>query len=130
MGLTAGPVPPRVQAGVKQGLLELVDHAEDAGWSRARACRLLGLDPDRGAGWQERQSRDRLEDLPSGGGAAHGLLETERAAILELFEGWAQVDRSSRLTVEGDRPSCAAIDRTPDPATCRSAIASRSSSWR
>lgn len=104
MGLTAGPVPPRVQAGAKQGLLDLVDHAQSAGWSRARACRLLGLDPDRAAGWQERHSHDRLEDLPSGGGAVHGLLEAERAAILELFEGWAQVDRSHRkLAARGSR---------------------------
>ena len=85
-------------------MLELVEHAEGAGWSRARACQLLGLDPDRAAGWRERRGADRLEDLPSGGGAVHGLLETERAAILELFEGWAQVDRSHRkLAARGSR---------------------------
>ncbi|MDQ3456257.1 MAG: hypothetical protein M3513_12535, partial [Actinomycetota bacterium] len=49
-GLTAGPVPPRVDGPVKAGLLKLVDHAVEAGWSARRACSLLGLDPDRVGG--------------------------------------------------------------------------------
>ncbi len=85
LGLTAGAVPARVDAGVKAGLLQLVDHAGEHGWSTARACRLLGLDPDRAADWRARRALDRLADLPPGGGAVHGLLETERAAIVELF---------------------------------------------
>ena len=47
MGLSAGPVPTRVTAEVKAGLLDLVDHAAGAGWSQRRACRLLDLDEDR-----------------------------------------------------------------------------------
>ncbi len=94
MGLTAGAVPARVDALVKAGLLDLVDQAESRGWSRARACRLLGLDPDRVATWRARRTADRLADLPPGGGAVHGLLDAERAAILELFQAWAEVDRS------------------------------------
>ena len=85
MGLTAGAVPPRVDAGVKVGLLGLIDHAQEQGWSRTRACRLLGLDPDRAAGWQTRRVADRLADLPAGGGAVHGLLEPERTAIAQLL---------------------------------------------
>jgi putative transposase len=38
LGLGAGPVPARVEASTKAGLLELVDHATRAGWSRRRAA--------------------------------------------------------------------------------------------
>jgi len=42
--------------------------------------------------------------MPCGGGAVHGLLETERAAIVELFEAWAAIDRSHRkLAARGSR---------------------------
>lgn len=104
MGLTAGAVPPRVDAGTKAGLLELIDHAQRQGWSQSRSCGLLGLDPDRAAGWRERRTAGRLEDLPAGGGAVHGLLEHERTAIVALFEGWGEVDRSHRkLAARGSR---------------------------
>ena len=36
--LSAGPVPSRVDACVKAGLLDLVDHAVDAGWTPRRAA--------------------------------------------------------------------------------------------
>ena len=104
MGLTAGPVPPRVDAPVKQGLLALVEHAGERGWSMRRSCALLGLDPDRVADWRARARSDRLADLACGGGAVHGLLEAERAAIVELFESWAGIDRSHRkLAARGSR---------------------------
>lgn len=32
MGLRVGPVPARVDASVKAGLLDLIDHAADHGW--------------------------------------------------------------------------------------------------
>jgi putative transposase len=101
LGLSAGPVPPRVEAPVKAGLLALVDHAVEAGWSTRRSCSLLGLDPDRAASWRDRSRADRLADLPCGGGAVHGLLEAEWAAILELFEAWAGIDRSHRKLAAG-----------------------------
>jgi transposase InsO family protein len=64
----------------------------------------LGLDPDRVTGWRERADADRLTDLPCGGGAVHGLLEAERAAIIALFEAWAGIDRSHRkLAARGSR---------------------------
>ena len=104
MGLTAGPVPPRIDAPAKQRLLDLVDHAVAAGWSTRRACSRLGLHPDRVADWRARARTGRLADLPCGGGAVHGLLEPERAAIIELFEVWAGVDRSHRkLAARGSR---------------------------
>ena len=105
MGLTAGAVPARVDAGIKAGLLDLLDHAaEHGGWSTARACRLLGLDPDRAVDWRARRSLERLADLPPGGGAVHGLLEVERTAIVDLFTGWGEIDRSHRkLAARGSR---------------------------
>ena len=105
MGLTAGAVPARVDAGVKAGLLDLLDHAAGhGGWSTARACRVLGLDPDRAADWRARRALDRLADAAPGGGAVHGLLEAERTAIVELFETWAGIDRSHRkLAARGSR---------------------------
>jgi len=45
------------------------------------------LNEDRAAGWRERRAAGWLADLLAGGGAAHGLLEHERAAIPELFDG-------------------------------------------
>lgn len=104
MGLTAGPVPPRVDASVKAGLLALVDHATDAGWSTGRAAALLGLDAERVARWQARRADDRLDDAAPGGHPVHGLLDWERAMILALFESWGEVDRSHRkLAHRGSR---------------------------
>ena len=87
---------------MKAGLLELVGYAAGRGWSLTRACQLLGLDPDRLSDWRDRQ--DRLDDLPAGGGAVHGLLDQERAAILGVYDSWAAVDRSHRkLAARGSR---------------------------
>ena len=110
MGLSAGPVPTRVTAEVKAGLLDLVAHAgEVGGWSRRRACRLLDLDEDRASSWQRRQAAGGLEalrDHAPGGGAIHGLLDYEREAIIELFEAWGGIDRSHRkLAHRGSRLS-------------------------
>ena len=104
MGLTTGPVPARVDGPVKAGLLALVDHAVDSGWSTARACRLLRVDPDRVTSWRQRARLGELVDRPCGGGPVHGLLEAERAAILDLFEAWADIDRGHRkLAARGSR---------------------------
>ena len=37
-----------------------------------------------------------LVDQAPGGGAVHGLLDSEREAIVELFEAWGGIDRSHR----------------------------------
>jgi len=104
LGLTAGPVPARVDAPVKEGLLGLVDHAVGQDWSVARACRLLGVDQDRVASWRRRAAAGRLDDRRCGGGPVHGLLEPERAAIIDLFETWGEVDRGHRkLAARGSR---------------------------
>ena len=49
---------------------------------------------------------DGLADQPPGGSPLHGLLDYERAAIIELFEGWGGIDRSHRkLAHRGSRLS-------------------------
>jgi putative transposase len=104
LGLTAGPVPPRVDACVKAGLLDLVDHAVAAGWSRRRAAAVLGLDEVRAARWLDRREDGELADRPGGGAPVHGLLAWERTAIVALHESWAEVDRSHRkLAHRGSR---------------------------
>lgn len=106
MGLTAGPVPTRVDAGSKAGLLGLVDHAVAHGWSTRRACEVLGVGPVRLGRWRARRDAGRsLTDATSGPAEAlHGLLAWERDAILELFDEWAEVDRSHRkLAHRGSR---------------------------
>ena len=106
MGLTAGPVPPRVDAHVKAGLLELVGHAaEQGGWSIRRSAAELGLDHMRVLRWQARAAAGRLEDARSGPGEVlHALLEWERAAIVKVAEQWGEVDRSHRkLAHRGSR---------------------------
>lgn len=106
MGLTAGPVPGRVDAGTKQGLLDLVDHAVEAGWSARRACRLLEVNDRRVAGWRDRLAAGgSLADArPGPTEALHGLLDWEVEAIIDLYDDWAEVDGSHRkLAHRGSR---------------------------
>jgi putative transposase len=100
----AGPVPVRVHAQVKAGLLDLVAHAVGHGWSARRACALLRLDHARYHHWMSRRATNRLDDLPPGGNPLHGLLDWERTAVVELFEAWGGIDRSHRkLAHRGSR---------------------------
>jgi len=94
-----------VDGDVKAGLLDLVDHAVEAGWSARRAGALLGLDHVRLARWQRRRAAGHdLDDHRPGGQPLHALLPGERAAILDLYEQWRQVDRSHRkLAHRGSR---------------------------
>ncbi|WP_243896594.1 helix-turn-helix domain-containing protein [Actinomyces bowdenii] len=48
------PVPARVEARVKQGLLEAVDYATGQGWSVSKTCEVLGLDVRRARRWRRR----------------------------------------------------------------------------
>lgn len=66
LGLT-GRVPARVDADVKAGLLDLVDHAREQGWSDRRAARVLEIDHWRVSRWISRRAEDRLADLSPGG---------------------------------------------------------------
>jgi transposase InsO family protein len=93
-----------VDASVKAGLLELLDHAAQRGWPLRRSCALLGLDDTRAARWVARRGAGQLQDAAPGGHPVHGLLDSERAAIVELFEAWGEVDRSHRkLAARGSR---------------------------
>lgn len=104
MGLSAGRVPPRVDARVKAGLCDLVDHATEAGWSTRAAATFLGLDEVRVGRWLGRRAAGELSDRVPGGNPRHGLLGWERAAIVDLFEAWAETDRSHRkLAHRGSR---------------------------
>jgi len=106
LGLTAGLVPPRLDASVKAGLLDLIDHAATVGsWSLRRSASVLGLDHVRVLRWQARAVLDRLTDAkPGPAEAAHALLDWERDAVVKLAEQWAGVDRSHRkLAHRGSR---------------------------
>jgi transposase InsO family protein len=93
-----------VDACVKAGLLDLVDHAVDAGWTPRRAAARLGVDDSRLARWQHRRDCGELTDRPPGGAPLHGLLDAERTAILTLFQTWGEIDRSHRkLAHRGSR---------------------------
>ncbi len=105
MGLTVGPVPARVDASVKAGICDLVDHAVARGWSARAACRVLDVDDLRVARWTSRRAAgESLDDAPSGGNPLHGLLGWERDAIVDLYELWGETDRSHRkLAHRGSR---------------------------
>ncbi|HYN18601.1 MAG TPA: integrase core domain-containing protein [Actinomycetes bacterium] len=100
-----------MDAGVKAGLLDLIQHALTlGGWSWRRAAATLGLDHVRVARWQARAGLggpDALADArpgPAPGEGLHGLLDWEKAAILKVAEDWAGIDRSHRkLAHRGSR---------------------------
>jgi hypothetical protein len=81
LGLSAGLVPPRVDAGVKAGLLDLIAAAVDQGWSARRAAAVLGVDHVRVLRWAARaahRGHGGLDDArpgPAPGEAPHALLD-------------------------------------------------------
>lgn len=106
MGLAAGLVPPRVDAIVKAGLLDLVEYAVGVGgWSARRAAGTLGLDHTRLLRWTARAAIGRLADAKPGPDVAvHALLDWEREAVINVAEQWGEVDRSHRkLAHRGSR---------------------------
>ena len=106
MGLTAGPVPARVDAHVKAGLLDLVEHATMQGWTLRSACGVIELEPARVSRWRARRAVGAsLEDAVGGPvEPLHAILPEEREAVLELFEQWGEIDRGTRkLAHRGSR---------------------------
>jgi len=104
--VSGGLVPPRVDAPVKAGLLELAAHAqEQAGWSPRRSAGVLGIEHTRLLRWVTRAAAGRLADAKPGPDVpVHALLDWEREAILELADEWAEIDRSHRkLAHRGSR---------------------------
>jgi len=107
LGLSAGPVPSRVDADTKAGLLVLIDRAESAGWSTRRAAGLLGVDLDRVARWRARQRQDRLTDAHPG---KAGRLFPSRCVSTQLRASRSRLRRGAlRL-----RPSARTTTR-PEP---------------
>jgi transposase InsO family protein len=98
--MMAGAIPARVDAPVKQGLLDLVDHAVAQGFSTRWACRQLGVDHARLLSWRARAGAGGdLADAtpgPVAGEALHALLDWERAAIIDIARRWEQIDLSHR----------------------------------
>jgi putative transposase len=93
-----------VDACVRAGLLALVEHAVERGWTTRRAAESIGLDHARYHHWVARRDAGRLDDLAPGGHPVHGILDCERAAIVALFEAWGEIDRSHRkLAHRGSR---------------------------
>ena len=89
-----GPVPVRVDAVGKAGLLGLVDHAVGEGWSLQAVCEVLKISRRRVERWQAR--RTDLADRKPGGVAVNGLLDDEVQQILAVFNEWGERDRSHR----------------------------------
>src|SRR5262249_42863320 len=101
-----GLVPPRVDARVKAGLLELVAYAKtEAGWSVRKAAEVLGLDHVRVLRWQARAALERLGGARAGPGVAvHALLDWGGGGVVKLAEQWGEVDLSHRkLAHRGSR---------------------------
>jgi len=93
-----------VDARVKAGLLELLDHAVHRGWDEQAAADLLGITGRRARRWRDRARAGRLADHQPGGNPGHAILPSERAAILALYDVWKDIDRSHRkLAHRGSR---------------------------
>jgi putative transposase len=81
---------------VKLALLGLLEQAVAGGWSRGKACHVLGLDERRARRWQVRAEAGELADRPAGGHPVHGLMPSEIAEILALADDWGETDCSHR----------------------------------
>lgn len=101
---TGGPVPAGVDGAAEAVLLDLIDGAVAAGWTRRRVCSVLGLGRRRAWRWARRRDDGRLDDARPGGRPIHGLLDWERDEIVKLFDEWGEVDRSHRKLAR--RGSC------------------------
>lgn len=76
-------------------MLAIVDAAVEAGYGFERICGLLQISRSRVWRWQQRRISGDLEDKVSGR-AVNTILPAERDAILEVYNKWADVDRSHR----------------------------------
>ena len=77
-------------------MLGLVAHAQRQGWTAAAACTYLDLPTRRYQRWRARAVAGSLADRRPGGHPVHGLLADEHAAIVAVFDQWADIDRSHR----------------------------------
>lgn len=63
-GAECRPGPNQGGRQVKAGLLDLIDHAVDGGWSGRRACRVLEVHPDRTGRWRRRRDTGATPESP------------------------------------------------------------------
>ena len=80
------PIPARVDAAGKAGLLDVVEHAVGEGWSLQAVCDVLKVSRRRVERWQQR--RTDLVDRKPGALAVNSLLAAELAQILATFDEW------------------------------------------
>jgi len=96
LGLS-GRVPSRLDEATKIGVIDLVEHAELAGWSTTAACDYLELSRRRLQRWRNRQRGGvGLVDRVPGGRPLHAITPAEETEIIAVFHEWAQTDRSHR----------------------------------
>lgn len=122
MGLS-GRIPARLDEATKVAVIDLVEHAETAGWSTAETCRYLELSRRRLQRWRHRQSAGRsLADRVPDGNPIHGITPAEEDEIVAVFHEWSTTDRSHRKLAH--RGSW--LDRFwVDPSTVRRVLARR-----
>jgi putative transposase len=81
---------------MKKAILEVIDEAVAQGVRQHRACELVQIDERRVQRWRAREGR--LSDVSPGPiHAPHALLDTERAAVLEMALDERYVDDSHRV---------------------------------
>ena len=99
------PVPARVDATGKAGLLALVDHAVGEGWTLQAACEVLKISRRRVERWQSR--RTNLEDRRPGGVAVNSLLADEVASSVDQHARFGGVvpEIASRAHLEAIVPT-------------------------
>jgi len=96
LGLS-GRIPARVDTATKTTLINLVESAEQGGWTTAAACRYLELSRRRLERWRRRRVDGvGLDDRGSGGNPVHGITPAEEAEIVAVFHTWSDIDRSHR----------------------------------
>ena len=86
------PVSARVDAAVKQGLLDLVDYAAGQGWPAFKTCEVLGLSQRRQRRWRRRQEGGEALDDGRPGASINALTPCEAEAIVKAFETFADKD--------------------------------------
>ena len=113
------PVPARVDAATKQGLLDLVDYAAGQGWPVSKTCEGLGLSQRRQRRWRRRQDSGKNLDDGQPGASINALMPSEVEAIVEAFETFADKDFSHRrLAHRGSYGRAACGPRPPRSAEC------------
>lgn len=93
---TADSIPPRVEAGTKTALMDLVTEATAEGFSLARVCEVLRLEPRRLRRWYHRADQDGIVVDRKPGAVMNAITPEEMAAILDGFEQFGQRDFSHR----------------------------------